>query len=211
MIAQRDRLWVAMAREAAHQMGTPLTSLQGWIERIRSRPTPPRSGRASCRRRRAAGSGGATLRAHRQPCQREPIGLGALADRVAGYFRPGCRNAPTHRAPARGERARARWCWAIRPARVGARGAGEERDRRAAGARGDDYSPGGERTHGIGEIRVLDDGPGVPRISAAHSSSRESRRSAAGWGIGLALSRRVVEDAHRGVRPWSRPRKAPAS
>ena len=39
--AQRDRLWVAMAREAAHQMGTPLTSLQGWIERVRSRPTPP--------------------------------------------------------------------------------------------------------------------------------------------------------------------------
>ena len=38
--AQRDRLWVAMAREAAHQMGTPLTSLQGWIERVRSRPTP---------------------------------------------------------------------------------------------------------------------------------------------------------------------------
>ncbi|HEU5304090.1 MAG TPA: hypothetical protein VFU40_05545, partial [Gemmatimonadales bacterium] len=41
MSAQRDRLWVAMAREAAHQMGTPLTSLQGWIERVRSRPTPP--------------------------------------------------------------------------------------------------------------------------------------------------------------------------
>ena len=28
MAAQRDRLWVAMAREAAHQMGTPLTSLR---------------------------------------------------------------------------------------------------------------------------------------------------------------------------------------
>src|SRR3970040_1366515 len=41
LAAQRDRLWVAMAREAAHQMGTPLTSLQGWIERVRSRPTPP--------------------------------------------------------------------------------------------------------------------------------------------------------------------------
>ena len=41
MSAQRDRLWVAMAREAAHQMGTPLTSLQGWIERVRSRATPP--------------------------------------------------------------------------------------------------------------------------------------------------------------------------
>jgi len=34
--AQRDRMWVAMAREAAHQMGTPLTSLQGWIEQLRT-------------------------------------------------------------------------------------------------------------------------------------------------------------------------------
>ena len=39
--SHRDRLWVAMAREAAHQMGTPLMSLQGWIEQVRSRPTPP--------------------------------------------------------------------------------------------------------------------------------------------------------------------------
>jgi signal transduction histidine kinase len=30
-----------MAREAAHQMGTPLMSLEGWIEQLRSRPTPP--------------------------------------------------------------------------------------------------------------------------------------------------------------------------
>ncbi|HEX4575568.1 MAG TPA: hypothetical protein VH158_10575, partial [Gemmatimonadales bacterium] len=28
--AARDRLWVAMARESAHQLGTPLMSLTGW-------------------------------------------------------------------------------------------------------------------------------------------------------------------------------------
>lgn len=39
--ARRDRLWVAMAREAAHQMGTPLTSLQGWIEQLRGGSMPP--------------------------------------------------------------------------------------------------------------------------------------------------------------------------
>src|SRR5207237_7103849 len=30
--AARDRLWVAMARESAHQLGTTLTSLTGWSE-----------------------------------------------------------------------------------------------------------------------------------------------------------------------------------
>ena len=68
--AQRDRLWVAMAREAAHQMGTPLTSLQGWIERVRSRAdAAARSRRAPRGRRRAAGPGGPAVRAHRQSGQ----------------------------------------------------------------------------------------------------------------------------------------------
>jgi signal transduction histidine kinase len=46
---------------------------------------------------------------------------------------------------------------------------------------------------------VIDDGPGVPRevrraIFQPGISSKQG-----GWGIGLALSRRVVEDAHRGT------------
>jgi signal transduction histidine kinase len=32
MRAHRERLWSAMARELAHQMGTPLSSLAGWVE-----------------------------------------------------------------------------------------------------------------------------------------------------------------------------------
>lgn len=30
--AERERMWAAMARELAHQMGTPLSSLAGWVE-----------------------------------------------------------------------------------------------------------------------------------------------------------------------------------
>ena len=33
---EQSSLWVGMAREAAHQLGTPLTSLMGWIEMLRS-------------------------------------------------------------------------------------------------------------------------------------------------------------------------------
>src|SRR5256886_1228364 len=36
--AARDRLWVAMARESAHQLGTPLMSLTGWIAYLRENP-----------------------------------------------------------------------------------------------------------------------------------------------------------------------------
>src|SRR3989442_7435025 len=62
--AARDRLWVAMARESAHQLGTPLMSLTGWIDYLPEDPDTPGSelvahleadaeqiGRASCRER----------------------------------------------------------------------------------------------------------------------------------------------------------------
>src|SRR5262249_32485827 len=35
--AERRSIWVGMARETAHQLGTPLSSLMGWIELLRSR------------------------------------------------------------------------------------------------------------------------------------------------------------------------------
>lgn len=33
--AEQERLWVGMAKETAHQLGTPVSSLIGWIENIR--------------------------------------------------------------------------------------------------------------------------------------------------------------------------------
>jgi signal transduction histidine kinase len=35
--AARERLWAGMARESAHQLGTPLSSLSGWIELLEDR------------------------------------------------------------------------------------------------------------------------------------------------------------------------------
>ena len=33
----QNQVWAGMAKETAHQMGTPLTSLQGWVEMLRDR------------------------------------------------------------------------------------------------------------------------------------------------------------------------------
>ena len=35
--AEQDRVWVGMSKETAHQLGTPTTSLAGWIEVIQNR------------------------------------------------------------------------------------------------------------------------------------------------------------------------------
>lgn len=199
MAAQRDRLWVAMAREAAHQMGTPLTSLQGWIERVRSHPVPP----ASLADHLAADAERLERVAQRferigNPARREPIGLGALADRVAGYFRP--------RLPRHANRVELR---------VDAAGAGPtvvgdpvllEWALEALVKNAIDALQG--RTGlitlrvgsagGMGEIRVVDDGPGVAREIRRTLFDPGITTKRGGWGIGLALARRVIQDTHLG-------------
>jgi signal transduction histidine kinase len=200
MSAQRDRLWVAMAREAAHQMGTPLTSLQGWIERVRSRPTPP-PGLADHLSADAERLDRVAQRFERigNPAKREPIGLGALADRVAGYFRP---RLPRHanmidlrvEAPGAGPTVLGDPVlleWALESLVKNAIDALQGRPGAIIlriGAEDD-----------MGAIRVIDDGPGVPKELRRTLFEPGTTTKRGGWGIGLALSRRVVEDAHEGV------------
>jgi signal transduction histidine kinase len=200
MAAQRDRLWVAMAREAAHQMGTPLTSLQGWIERVRSRPAPPpdladhlaadaeRLDRVARRFERIG-----------NPAKREPIGLGALAEAVAGYFRP--------RLPWRANPIELRLeAPGVGPMVVGdpvlLEWAMESLVKNAIDAlqgRSGTIILRVGATEGMGEIRVVDDGPGVAKEIRRTLFEPGITTKRGGWGIGLALARRVVEDAHRGV------------
>lgn len=200
MAAQRDRLWVAMAREAAHQMGTPLTSLQGWIERVRSRPSPP-PGLADHLAADAERLDRVARRFERigNPAKREPIGLGALADRVAGYFRPRLprRANPIElklEAPGMGPMVLGDPVlleWAMESLVKNAIDALQGRSGTIILRVG--------ATEGMGEIRVVDDGPGVPKEIRRTLFEPGITTKPGGWGIGLALARRVVEDAHRGL------------
>ncbi len=38
-ISEQNRLWAGMAKEAAHQIGTPLSSLMGWVELMKTDPS----------------------------------------------------------------------------------------------------------------------------------------------------------------------------
>jgi len=197
--AQRDRMWVAMAREAAHQMGTPLTSLQGWIEQLREAGLPPKKiaeflDADAERLQRVA------QRFERigNPARRDPIALGALAERVAGYFRP---RLPKHanaiqlnvRAPSAGPVILGDPVlleWALEAMVKNAIDALQGRD--------GSITIAAEAKDDAALLRVIDDGPGVPREIRRTLFQPGITTKRGGWGIGLALARRVVVDGHAG-------------
>jgi signal transduction histidine kinase len=199
MAAQRDRLWVAMAREAAHQMGTPLMSLQGWIEQVRSRASPPphladhlaadaeRLERVAQRFERIG-----------HPIRREPIPIGTLTEKVANYFRP--------RLPSRVNRIEIQVDaagegpvvlgdpilleWALESLVKNAIDALQGREGIITARVGEDGQ--------YATLRVADNGPGIPGDLRRTIFEPGTTTKSGGWGIGLALARRVVEDSHGG-------------
>ncbi|MGD8726808.1 MAG: HAMP domain-containing sensor histidine kinase, partial [Gemmatimonadales bacterium] len=199
MRSDRDRLWVAMARESAHQLGTPLMSAEAWVDRLSTKSTPPeeiarhlkddldRLHRVARRFERVG-----------RPAKQEHVALGAVAERVAGYFQP---RLPRHanaititvEAPTAG------------PFVVGdpvlIEWALEALVRNALDA----LSGRGGRIHVSVEdagaralVRVADDGPGVSTEVRANLFEPGVSTTRGGWGIGLALARRIFEGVHSG-------------
>ena len=202
--AEREHVWMGMAREAAHQLGTPLTSLSGWVEVLRDR---------------AAGDGllGSAVEhmdgdlerltrvANRferigRPPRRAPVDVAAAVGRVAAYYRarvPSLAHAitidvvPEGPGPFNVEGDAVLLEWVFESLLKNAIDALAGRGGRITLVLAS-VPEGGVR------VRVSDDGPGVPRdlrskIFDAGFSTKEH-----GWGIGLSLARRIVRESHRG-------------
>jgi signal transduction histidine kinase len=191
-----------MARESAHQLGTPLSSLTGWVELIGDRDMdgPTTSAIAHMR------SDLERLErvAHRferigRPPRRERVDVGELAERVAAYFRA---RVPTlkhsvvvasscERGPLSVEGDPVLLEWAIEALAKNAIDA-------MAGRGGRLDLSASAMPDGRVRLRVSDDGPGIPRDLRARIFDPGFSTKEGGWGIGLSLARRIVEESHGG-------------
>ena len=199
--ADRERIFAGMAREAAHQLGTPLSSMHGWVELLRERDDPmiaqalPHMENDIERLERVA------YRFERigRPPRLDMVDVIEVARHVVDYFAarvPTLAHAIVITLDAPG------WDFPVVGDRVLLEWAIESLVKNAIDAlagRGGTITVGIQPVDGGGiRIRVADNGPGVPRelrkkIFSAGFSTKES-----GWGIGLALTRRIVEAGHRG-------------
>jgi signal transduction histidine kinase len=201
--AAREHLWAGMARESAHQLGTPLSSIGGWIELLEERGQNDPGALAMAAHMRADVDRLERVahrfeRIGREP-KRDPVDVVSLVDRVAGYFRA---RVPTlaNTIVIDVEHADASTTvtgdavlleWALEVLVKNALDALAGRGGRIT------LSTGRMPEHGY-RIRVADNGPGVPRDVRDRIFDPGFSTKRAGWGIGLSLAKRIVEENHGG-------------
>jgi signal transduction histidine kinase len=201
--ADRERVWAGMARESAHQLATPLSSLAGWIELLAERATTDEPAARALDYMRADLDRLERV-AHRferigRPAKEAPVDLAELAERVTRYFQA---RVPTLAHPVDVRLTLGQGPLVVKGDAVLLEWAVEVVTKNALDAlagRGGKVEITAERmADDEVRVRVADDGPGIPRelrtrIFEPGFSTKES-----GWGIGLSLARRIVEEGHGG-------------
>jgi signal transduction histidine kinase len=200
--ADRERVWAGMARESAHQLGTPISSISGWLELLQENEQNPLTTSAVSHMK------GDVERLERVanrferiglPPKRETVDLAATADHVLDYFAarlPSLAHAVTisrqYDSPPINVAGDALLIeWAIESL--------VKNSIDALAGRGGAISVSCQRLpEGAARLRVADDGPGVPRDLRKRIFEAGFSTKKRGWGIGLALARRIVEETHNG-------------
>ena len=200
---EKRLIWVGMARESAHQLGTPLSSLQGWLEILRER------------NRRGDEVSGDVVQAMQDDLARltkvanrfESIGrkttlaevnLGSILKELESYFRV---RLPSGRkkvklsleienlSPARGNGELLEWAFEnIIKNSIDA----------LEGRSGEILIEAREGPESI-VIDFRDTGSGIQRDIRRHIFKTGVTTKSAGWGVGLTLAHRIICDYHGGT------------
>jgi signal transduction histidine kinase len=204
--AESERAWTAMARELAHQLGTPISSLQGWLEVLR---LPPDERPGELGRDEVAGAIQEDLVRLERISRRfeligrepelQPLELRRVVGDLEGYLttrlpRLGSGvsldvRVPPDLPPVKGNEVLLVWALEnlVKNALDALAGTGGTISIHASAAEPDWVV-----------LEVRDTGPGVdPSVRDRIFEPGVSTKSG-GWGVGLALARRIVEGVHGG-------------
>jgi signal transduction histidine kinase len=201
--AERERVWAGMARESAHQLGTPLSSLAGWVELLEERSTDEATQKAVVNMNadlvRLDRVANRFERIGREP-RRDSVDAPALVARIGEYFRarvPKLSNAvtidilpPDEPLTVLGDAVLLEWAMEVLV---------KNAVDALAGRGGRIILATVPRPEGGARITVTDDGPGIPSKLRGRIFEPGFSTKTSGWGIGLSLARRIVEENHGGT------------
>ncbi|HEX2723494.1 MAG TPA: HAMP domain-containing sensor histidine kinase [Gemmatimonadaceae bacterium] len=200
--ADREQIWAGMARESAHQLGTPISSMSGWIELLRE------AGGDEMTESALAHMDGDLERLKRvanrferigRPPKKQNVDLGDLVERVATYFRA---RVPTLAQRVTVVSSRGEGALVVSGDPVLLEWAIESLTKNAidalAGHDGQVEMSATALPEGRVRVRVRDNGPGVPKELGRRIFEPGFSTKDHGWGIGLPLARRIVRDNHGG-------------
>lgn len=211
MRASREQLYSAMARELAHQMGTPLSSLSGWVEVLQLTAeerelmaTPEKIGHLMHADVERLERVSRRFELIGKPQALEIVAIPDVVDELYAYFKPrlphlakgiALRTRVQHNLPP------------VRANRVLLVWALENIVKNAVDAlagRGGHISiialsrPDEKSRNDRVRVIIADNGPGIEASVRDRIFEPGVTTKTAGWGVGLALSRRIIEELHNG-------------
>ncbi len=194
--SEKRSIWTGMARETAHQLGTPISSLMGWVEHLRSRQ-PGSSDildelEADVRRLEQIAD-----RFHKVGTvpRFDNLDLIRLAESSMAYFRQRLGERSDVLLSVDGEPvtvagAETLLQWALENLIKNALDACRGREGRIG------ITIGATAEGGFMEVR--DNGAGIPAKDHRNIFRPGYSTKSGGWGLGLSLTQRIVEEIHRG-------------
>lgn len=197
--SEQNKVWVGMAKETAHQLGTPISSLMGWVEYFKSMPKedinfddvlPEISkdiNRLNQITERFSKIGG-------EPELRK-VNISDEVDRMVNYIK---KRSPRNVQITNLSKGKSFECnmnvalfgWVLENLMVNALNSIADGK--------------GTLTVELGEINdhvfidVKDSGKGIPKAEFKKVFKPGFTTKKRGWGLGLSLARRIVEDYHKG-------------
>lgn len=191
----QNQLWAGMAKETAHQLGTPITSLQGWVEMQKeNNPSDPilaemekDVNRLKLVSERFSKIGSAPNLEERNIIDQVLSMVDYIKKRASGKVQftvdtHGVSSIPVRISPALFD-------WVIENLLKNALDAIEGK-----GRIGVDIRQQGEKIL----VDVADTGKGIARQHLAKVFKPGFTTKKRGWGLGLSLSRRIIEQFHKG-------------
>jgi signal transduction histidine kinase len=196
-VAEQNRVWVGLAKETAHQLGTPLSSLMAWLEVLRDDPEIRGKGvvdelekdivklRVVTERFSSIGS---------TPVLKSE-NVYRLITNVVGYLRPRVSSKINFEMYTLSENIHAQihaplFEWVI-----------ENLCKNAVDAMGNTGTIAIKILRGSDSkvfIDISDTGKGIPKGSLANVFKPGYTTKKRGWGLGLALAKRIIELYHEG-------------